>query len=70
MDCKPINIVEDQGLQGIVQITSGDPPDMPPLRGTIVAIIQKLCRSEKAKEAEELAQATCIELTGDQCKQP
>jgi len=57
MDCRPINIVEDQGLQGIVQ--------KPPSRGTIVAGIHELHGSEKAKKAEKLAQATCFALTED-----
>ena len=54
MDCRPINIVEDLGLQGIVTIASGDPSYKPPSRGT-----HNLHGSEKEKKAEELAQAKC-----------
>jgi len=65
MDCRPINIVEDQGLQGIIQITSGDPSYKPLSRGAIVAKIHELHGSGKAKKADKLAQTICIALTGD-----
>ncbi|XP_063765784.1 E3 SUMO-protein ligase ZBED1-like [Eleginops maclovinus] len=65
VDCRPINIVEDQGLQGIIQIATDDPSYKPSARGTIVTRIHELFGSEKAKKAEQLAQATFIALTGD-----
>ncbi|KAJ8375518.1 hypothetical protein SKAU_G00060980 [Synaphobranchus kaupii] len=65
MDCRPINIVEDQGLQEIIQIASGDPFYKAPSRGTVVARINELYDNEKAMKMELLAQAPFIALTGD-----
>jgi len=65
MDWRPINIVEDKGLQYIIHFAPGGPSYKPPSRGTIVGRIHELHGSEKAKKMEELAQATCIALTGD-----
>ncbi|KAJ8342953.1 hypothetical protein SKAU_G00328810 [Synaphobranchus kaupii] len=65
MDCRPINIVEDQGLQEIIQIASCDPFYKAPSRGTVVARINELYDNEKAMKMELLAQAPFIALTGD-----
>ncbi|KAL7389051.1 hypothetical protein ABVT39_025546 [Epinephelus coioides] len=61
----PISIVEDRGLQEIVQIASGDPFYKAPSRGTVVARIHELYDNEKLMKTELLAQAPCIALTGD-----
>ena len=65
MDCRPINIFEDKGLQEIIQISTGDPFYKAPSRGTVVTRINELYDSEKAMKTELLAQAPFIALTGD-----
>ncbi len=66
IDCRPIIIVEDQEVQGIILIESDDQSYKPHSRGTIVTRIHELYVSEKATKAEQLAQATFIAReTGD-----
>ena len=59
-DC--INIVQDQGLQDIIQIATGNPSYKLPARGTIVTRIHQLYDTEKATKVRHLA---FIALTGD-----
>ncbi len=64
-DCRPISIVQDRGLQDIIQIATGDPSYQLPSRGTIVTRIHELYDTEKAKKVNQLAEGTFIALTGD-----
>ena len=64
-DCRPISIVEDRGLQNIMQIATGDPTYRLPSRGTITARINELYGVLKAAKVQLLAGAACVSLTGD-----
>nr|XP_024654066.1 zinc finger BED domain-containing protein 1-like [Maylandia zebra] len=42
MNCRPINIVEDEGLTEVLQIASNDPSYKPPCRTTVTTKISKI----------------------------
>ena len=47
-NCRPINIVEDDGLREIIRIASGDTSYNLPSRGTIVSRMHTLYESERS----------------------
>ena len=68
--CRPINVVEDEGLADIIRIASNDWTYKLPSRATITSLVQTLHEKEKAKvqqasEGHVFVSAACVE-----CCQP
>lgn len=63
--CRPIAIVEDEGLRDIIRIASKDPSYELPSRSTITNRIHELYETERAKLAKDLELTATIALTGD-----
>ena len=63
--CRPISVVEDDGLELVLQAATGDPSYKLPARRTIMRRIHDQHASEKAAKDEKLVEATCVALTGD-----
>lgn len=49
MNCRPINIVEDEGLTEVLQTASNDPLYKPPCRATVTTKISKMYEGEKKR---------------------
>ena len=49
MNCRPINIVEDEGLTEVLQTVSNDPSYKPPCRTTATTKISKMYDGENKK---------------------
>lgn len=64
-NCRPVNIVEDDGLREVIRTASGDTSYNLPSRGTIVSKIHTLYEGERAQRRNMLEQAKDIALTGD-----
>ena len=47
VNCRPINIVEDEGLTDVLQTASNDPTYKSPCRTTVMIKISKMCDGEK-----------------------
>ncbi len=58
-------MVEDDGLELLLQAATGDPPYKLPARRTIMRRIHDQHATEKAAKDEKLVGATCVALTGD-----
>ena len=65
INCRPISVVEDDGLELVLQAATGDPTYKLPARRTIVRRIHDQYATEKEKKEEKLAGATYVALTGD-----
>ena len=65
IDCRPISVVEDDGLQLLLQAATGDPNYKLPARRTIVRRIHDKHATEKAERDKKLTEAACVALTGD-----
>lgn len=65
LNCRPISVVEDEGLELLLQAATGDPSYKLPARRTILRRINDQHTAEKAAKEEKLAGATCVALTGD-----
>ncbi|XP_053179676.1 E3 SUMO-protein ligase ZBED1-like [Scomber japonicus] len=63
--CRPISIVEDEGLRNIIRIASGDYTYALPCRTTTTTKMHDLYEGERAKVAEAVAQTSTVALTGD-----
>ena len=63
--CRPISIVEDDGLEEILRIASNDFTYELPSRATIANRIQDVYKAEKAKIKESLEETKAVALTGD-----
>lgn len=63
--CRPVNIVEDEGLLEIVCIASNDYKYDLPSRATVTSKIDNFYEEEKAKVEEALRQTNMVVLTGD-----
>lgn len=63
--CRPINIVEDEGLTEIIRIASNDWTYEAPSRATITNRIENLYETEKSKVQNALKQTNEVALTGD-----
>ncbi|KAK0142439.1 Zinc finger BED domain-containing protein 1 [Merluccius polli] len=64
-DCRPISIVEDEGLKEAFQIASSDPNFQLPSRTTVMKRIHQLYGDERNTKEEKLAGACHVTLTGD-----
>lgn len=67
MNCRPINIVEDEGLTEVLQTASNDPSYKPPCRTTVTNKISKMYDGEKKNKLEILVEDSpnCVAITGD-----
>ena len=67
MNCRPINIVEDEGLTEVLQTASNDPSYKPPCRTTLTTKISKMYDGEKKNKLEILVEDSpnCVAITGD-----
>lgn len=63
--CRPISVVEDDGLELVLQAATGDPSYKLPARRTIMRRIQDQHAAEKAAKYEKMVEARCVALTGD-----
>lgn len=63
--CRPINIVEDEGLYNIIRITSKDLSYKLPSRSAIINRIHKLYETKRTKLAKDLKLRATIILTSD-----
>lgn len=63
--CRPISIVEDEGLTEIIRVASKDFTYEAPSRATITARIDKLYEAERADVKDALDQTETVSLTGD-----
>ncbi|XP_040208642.1 E3 SUMO-protein ligase ZBED1-like isoform X2 [Rana temporaria] len=63
--CRPVNVVEDEGLADIIRIASNDWTYELPSRATITSNVQKLYETEKAKVQQALDNTKAVALTGD-----
>ena len=64
-DCRPISIVEDEGLQEAFQIAASDPSLKLPSRATVMKRIHQLYDDERDAKEELLTGASHVALTGD-----
>ncbi|XP_072246410.1 E3 SUMO-protein ligase ZBED1-like [Leuresthes tenuis] len=67
MNCRPINIVEDEGLTEVLQTASNDPSYKPPCRTTVTTKISKMYDGEKKNKLEILVEdlPNFVAITGD-----
>ncbi|XP_038141170.1 E3 SUMO-protein ligase ZBED1-like [Cyprinodon tularosa] len=65
LDCRPIAVVEDKGLEKILQIALSDPTYELPCRKTVTKRVQQLYDSEKGEKENLLKKAECVAITGD-----
>ena len=63
--CRPVSLVEDDGLELVLQAATGDPSYKLPARRTIMRRIHDQHAAKKAAKEEEMVEATCVALTGD-----
>ncbi|XP_046907209.1 E3 SUMO-protein ligase ZBED1-like [Hypomesus transpacificus] len=63
--CRPINVVEDEGLADIIRIASNDWTYKLPSRATITSHVQTLHETEKAKVQQALEETKSVAFTGD-----
>lgn len=66
MNCRSINIVEDEGLTEVMKSVSNDPSYKPPCRTTVTTKISKMCDGDK-KNKEILVEDSpnYVAITGD-----
>ena len=65
-NCRPINMVGDDGMREVIRASSGDSSYNPPLRGIIVSRIHTYYKDERARRRNKLEEAADVALTGDQ----
>ncbi|XP_048014184.1 E3 SUMO-protein ligase ZBED1 [Megalobrama amblycephala] len=63
--CRPISMIEDDGLELVLQAATGDPSYKLPARRTIMRKIHDQYAAEKAAKDEKMVEARCVALTGD-----
>ncbi|XP_051951401.1 E3 SUMO-protein ligase ZBED1-like [Xyrauchen texanus] len=63
--CRPISVVEDDGLELVLQAATGDPSYKLPARRTIMRRIHDQHTTEKAAKDEKMIEARSVALTGD-----
>lgn len=63
--CRPVNVVEDEGLLEIIRIASNNSTYELPSRATVTSKIHNSYEEEKAKVEEALRQTNTVALTGD-----
>ncbi|XDV29398.1 hypothetical protein PO909_032532 [Leuciscus waleckii] len=65
LDCRPLGVVEDKGLQNVLKIASSDTTYELPCRKTVTKRVQQLYDNEKEDKENLLEKAECVALTGD-----
>uniref|UniRef100_A0A3Q3X9E9 HAT C-terminal dimerisation domain-containing protein n=1 Tax=Mola mola TaxID=94237 RepID=A0A3Q3X9E9_MOLML len=65
VDCRPLSVVDDQGLEAVLQIASSDPTYELPCRKTISNKIHQLYDTEKQAKVDLLKKTECVAVTGD-----
>ncbi|XP_077057585.1 E3 SUMO-protein ligase ZBED1-like [Siphateles boraxobius] len=63
--CRTISLVEDDGLELVLQAATGDPSYKLPARRTIMRRIHDQHAAEKVAKDEKMVEARCVALTGD-----
>uniref|UniRef100_A0AAV2KNS0 Uncharacterized protein n=1 Tax=Knipowitschia caucasica TaxID=637954 RepID=A0AAV2KNS0_KNICA len=63
--CRPISVVEDDGLELVLQTATGDSSYKLPARRTIMRRIHDQHTTEKAAKDKMMSEASCVALTGD-----
>ncbi|XP_060766177.1 E3 SUMO-protein ligase ZBED1-like [Neoarius graeffei] len=63
--CRPVSIVDDEGLTEIIRIASNDWTYETPSRATITSRIETLYEIEKSQLQQALGQTDIVALTGD-----
>lgn len=58
MNCRPINIVEDEGLTEALQTASNDPSYKPLCSTTVTTKISKMCDGEKKNKLDILVEGS------------
>nr|XP_014267406.2 zinc finger BED domain-containing protein 1-like [Maylandia zebra] len=64
-NCRPVSIVEDDGLREVIRAASGDECYNLPLRGTIVSRLHTLYGDQRAQQSSKLVQVRNVARTGD-----
>ncbi|XP_026050112.1 zinc finger BED domain-containing protein 1-like [Astatotilapia calliptera] len=64
-NCRPVSIVEDDGLREVIRAASGDECYNLPSRGTIVSRLHTLYGDQRAQQSSKLVQVRNVALTGD-----
>uniref|UniRef100_A0A3P9AS52 BED-type domain-containing protein n=1 Tax=Maylandia zebra TaxID=106582 RepID=A0A3P9AS52_9CICH len=64
-NCRPVSIVEDDGLREVIRAASGDVCYNLPSRGTIVSRLHTLYGDQRAQQSSKLVQVRNVALTGD-----
>ncbi|KAL3968626.1 lamin A/C [Sarotherodon galilaeus] len=64
-NCRPVSIVEDDGLREVIRAASGDVCYNLPSRGTIVSRLHTLYEDQRAQQSSKLVQVRNVALTGD-----
>ncbi|XP_063324964.1 E3 SUMO-protein ligase ZBED1-like [Pelmatolapia mariae] len=64
-NCRPVSIVEDDGLREVIRAASGDECYNLPSRGTTVSRLHTLYGHQRAQQCSKLVQVRNIALTGD-----
>lgn len=65
LDCRPLSVVEDKGLEVVLQVATCDPTFKMPCRKTMSNKILQLYDAEKKSKLDALEKATFVALTGD-----
>ncbi|RXN07812.1 zinc finger BED domain-containing 1-like protein [Labeo rohita] len=65
LDCRPLGVVKDKGLQNVLQIASSDITYELPCRKTVTKRVQQLYDNEKEDKENLLGKAEGVALTGD-----
>nr|XP_055037062.1 E3 SUMO-protein ligase ZBED1-like [Misgurnus anguillicaudatus] len=63
--CWPISVVEDDGLELVPHVATGDLSYRIPARQTVMRRIHDQHAAEKAAKDEKMVEARCVALTGD-----
>uniref|UniRef100_A0AAV2KZQ0 HAT C-terminal dimerisation domain-containing protein n=1 Tax=Knipowitschia caucasica TaxID=637954 RepID=A0AAV2KZQ0_KNICA len=63
--CRPISVVEDDGLELVLQTATGDSSYKLSARRTIMRRIHDQHATEKAAKDKKMSEASCVALTGD-----
>ena len=64
-ECRPVSVVEDEGLADIIRIASNDWTYELPSSATVTSHVQSLRETERAKVQQALDKTNAVALTGD-----
>ena len=62
---RPLNIVNDPGLQNVIRVASGNMSFIMPSRFTISRRVDDMFNAQKAIVTAKLSSASCVALTAD-----